>query len=110
MTSPLITFHEARQIVALRNSGRPLPSGGTPYVSPDGFETVESDGSSGGWWVVTAGAVEWLVGGDRDFAGWDAPALYVSKRTGEVVERWHAADPDVVRPDLVRPVSDPVPL
>jgi hypothetical protein len=73
----MITFEEARLIVerSLRGSWR--PDHGTLITLPTGFQNDTH-------WRVIAGAREYLVERDSDFATVDAPAMLVSKRTGEV--------------------------
>jgi hypothetical protein len=54
-------------------------------------------------WQVIAGAAEWLVDRDHNFALMDAPALFVSKATGKVERLPVLANLD--RLDRMRPVG-----
>lgn len=73
----MITFDEARQIVERELRAKWQPWQGTLITLPTGAEDATH-------WRVIAGARESLVDGDLDFDLMDAPALLVSKTTGEL--------------------------
>jgi hypothetical protein len=73
----MITFEEARSIVQRSLQRSWQPAHGTLITLPTGFQNDTH-------WRVIAGAREYLVERDSDFDIMDAPAMLVSKRTGEV--------------------------
>jgi hypothetical protein len=73
----MITFEEARLIVERSLHGSWSPQLGTLITLPVGSQNATH-------WRVVAGAREYLVEHDDDFNLMDAPAMLVSKRTGEV--------------------------
>lgn len=106
MDSPPISFHEARQIVAMRyRSLWPVPHRGTFYVCPDGFENEK-------FWHVLVGAREAIEGKNlTDFLDFDTPALLVSKATGAVMEILVHVRPDLLeRLEHMDPVHDDEPV
>jgi hypothetical protein len=73
----MVTFEEARRRVEADMRKHWQSSQGTLVVLPDGFE--DTDG-----WHILAGAREYLVDDNPDFALLNSPAIVVSKKTGEI--------------------------
>lgn len=73
----MVTFEEARRRVEADLRKNWQRSQGTLVVLPEGFEDAES-------WHVIAGAQEYLLEDDADFALLNAPVLLVSKTTGKI--------------------------
>jgi hypothetical protein len=73
----MLTFAEARALVAAELAPGWPSRLGTFHVRPTGYEDDRA-------WLVVVGAREWLVDGDEDFVVFDAPAILVDKRTGRI--------------------------
>jgi hypothetical protein len=75
----MITFADARAVVAAKylaeQDGSPLE----PWVSEDGFENAD-------YWQVVAGPKLWLVDGLDSFQPIDDIVRLVDKKTGEYLE------------------------
>lgn len=73
-----LTFEDARQ--AVQDAMLPAWDGpGTFHIALNGYEDATS-------YLVVAGAEEWLVGGNPDFAVVGDPVLLVDKSTGAITE------------------------
>ena len=75
----MTTFKQAMQIAKEHAAETWLPSDGTLYVDPEGYE----DGTA---YLVIIGARECLVDGDDNYLMLDDRALIVDKDTGELTE------------------------
>ncbi|AYD81500.1 immunity protein [Arthrobacter phage KBurrousTX] len=74
------TFEEARAIVLDQNrEGWEEDHEGTFTVAAYGWEDEDA-------FLVVQGASEWLVDGDESYSVMDAPAVFVSKESGTILE------------------------
>jgi hypothetical protein len=74
-----VTFKAARETVLAQLKREWGDTGGTPIALRTGYQNDTH-------WQVVAGAREYLVGNDDDFALFDAPVWLVDKATGEITK------------------------
>jgi hypothetical protein len=73
----ILTFDDARRLVASQLAPSWPANLGTFYVSPKGWANSTH-------YRVDIGPREWMVDGDIDFRPWDSPVVLVEKATGHV--------------------------